>query len=119
MVVRHPAKQPTRPGTDGWRNLTLVGARWDADEIETAGKILFLEEVGEEPYSIDRMLSQLRQAGKLEQAAGILVDRCARCKPADYKPAFYNSLSVEEVLEDLLGDLDCPVLIDLSIGHGG
>jgi len=99
-------------------NLTLVCASLGTPhEIETAGKILFLEEVGEEPYSIDRMLSQLRQAGKLEQAAGILVDRCARCKPADYKPAFYNSLSVEEVLEDLLGDLDCPVLIDLSIGH--
>ncbi|MBN1543331.1 LD-carboxypeptidase [candidate division KSB1 bacterium] len=99
-------------------NLTLVCASLGtAHEIDTRGKILFLEEVGEEPYSIDRMLTQLGQAGKLQQAAGILVDRCAKCKPADYKPAFNNTLSVEEILEDRLGHLDSPVLINLSIGH--
>ncbi len=99
-------------------NLTLVCATLGTPyEIETAGKVLFLEETGEEPYDLDRMLTQLDQCGKLKSAAAILVDRCARCKPAEYKPAFESTLSVEEVLEDRLAGLGVPVLYGLSIGH--
>jgi len=99
-------------------NLTLVCASLGTPyEIETTGKVLFLEETGEEPYDLDRMLTQLSQSGKLQSAAAILFDRCARCKPAEYKPAFENTLSVEEVLEDRLAGLGVPVLYGLSIGH--
>jgi len=99
-------------------NLTMVTATLGtAYEIETKGKILFLEEVGEEPYDIDRMLTQLRLAGKLQQCAGIVIDRCSKCGPADYKPAFPNTLSVQEVFEDRLADLNIPVLFGLSLGH--
>jgi muramoyltetrapeptide carboxypeptidase len=99
-------------------NLTLVCASLGTPyEIDTAGKVLFLEETGEEPYDLDRMLTQLAQSGKLQAAAAILIDRCARCKPAEYKPAFDNTLSIEEVLQDRLGGLRVPVLYGLSIGH--
>ena len=99
-------------------NLTLVSATLGTPyEVDTKDKILFLEEVGEEPYSIDRMLTQLRQAGKLQQATAIILDRCRDCGPAEYKPAFNNTLSIEEVIQDRLGDLDVPVLYGLSIGH--
>lgn len=99
-------------------NLTMVTATLGTPfEIDTKGKILFLEEVSEEPYDLDRMLTQLRLAGKLEQAAGIILDKCAKCGPQAYKPAFENTLSVEEVCFDRLHDLPCPVIFGLSIGH--
>lgn len=99
-------------------NLTLVAATLATPyEIETAGKILFIEEVGEEPYSVDRMLAQLDQAGKIRKAAAILIDRCSKCKPADYKPAFENTLSIEEIIQDRFGKCGVPVLYGLAIGH--
>ncbi|OPZ73052.1 MAG: putative murein peptide carboxypeptidase [bacterium ADurb.Bin478] len=99
-------------------NMTLVCAGLGTPyEIETQDRVLFLEEVGEEPYALDRMLTQLDQAGKLRSCRAILLDRCAKCGPADYKPAFQNTLSVEEIISDRLGQLDIPVLFGLSLGH--
>ncbi|HNY91254.1 MAG TPA: LD-carboxypeptidase [bacterium] len=99
-------------------NLTLVCASLGTPyEIDTAGKVLFLEETGEEPYDLDRMLTQLGQSGKLQAAAAILVDRCVNCKPAEYKPAFNNTMSTEEVIQDRLREMGVPVLYGLSIGH--
>ncbi|MDW7681092.1 MAG: LD-carboxypeptidase [bacterium] len=99
-------------------NLTLLTALLGtAYEPDFRKAILFLEETGEEPYDIDRMLTQLLLAGKLDQVAGIIFDRCPNCKPADYKPAFSVTFSLEEVLNDRLGRLDCPVLFGLNLGH--
>jgi len=99
-------------------NLTLVCASLATPyEIDTRDKVLFLEEVGEEPYAVDRMLTQLDQAGKLQECRAILLDRCAKCVPAEYKPAFYNTFSVEEIIMERLGRLNVPVLYGLSLGH--
>lgn len=99
-------------------NLTLFTALLGTPyEVDTKDAILFLEETGEEPYDVDRMLTQLLLAGKLDHVAGIVFDKCPDCKPSDYKPAFYNTFSLEEVLEDRLGQLDCPVLYGLNVGH--
>ncbi len=99
-------------------NLTLMTALLGTPyEFDTTDKILFIEEVGEEPYSIDRMLTQLSFAGKFNNAAGIVIDRCRKCGPSDYKPAFSNTLSVEEVFIDRLKHLDIPVVFGFSIGH--
>ena len=81
--------------------------------IETAGRILLLEEVGEDIYRIDRMLTQLRLAGKLQTAAGILVGECKDCPP----PGRDSAYSLGEVIDYLLGDLGIPVLYGLSFGH--
>jgi muramoyltetrapeptide carboxypeptidase len=99
-------------------NLSLVTALMGTPyEIETHGRILFLEDVGEEPYRIDRMLTQLRLAGKLEQAAGIVFGECSECAPNDYKPSFAWDSTLGEVLDNILGAARVPVFTGLTIGH--
>ena len=94
-------------------NLSLIVSTLGTPyEIDTRGKILFLEEVGEAPYRIDRMLTQLLLAGKLQDAAGIVVAVCEGCDMDD-APGF----TLEEVLRDRLGNLNIPVLYNLHFGH--
>ncbi|MBP2626137.1 MAG: ykfA [Firmicutes bacterium] len=83
-------------------------------EIDTCGKILCLEEVSEAPYRVDRMLTQLLLAGKLQDAAGIVVAVCEGCDMND-PPGF----TLEEVLRERLGGLNKPVLYKLHFGHTG
>jgi muramoyltetrapeptide carboxypeptidase len=111
-----------RPGKARGRliggNLSLVAATMGTPyEIDTRGCILFLEDVEEQPYSIDRMLTQLRLAGKLRDAAGVIWGECADCGPRDYKPSFESTLSIGEVIDRILGELRVPVLSGLTIGH--
>lgn len=113
-----------RPGKARGRlvggNLTLVSTTLGTPyEIETRGRILFLEDVDEQPYGIDRMLTQLRLAGKLHAAAGIIFGECHECRPSEFHPSFESTLSLGEVLDDILGKLDIPVLSGLTIGHTG
>ncbi len=89
----------------------MVGTKYD---IDTAGKIIFIEEIREDPYRIDRMLTQMRQAGKFDKAAGVALGIFRRCEPGD---KFENSLSLREVLFDRLSDLGIPVIYGLSFGH--
>ena len=63
------------------------------------------------------MLSQLLLAGKLKNAAGIIIDSCKNCGPNDYKPAFHNSFSIEEVFIERLKNLKIPTAFGFSIGH--
>lgn len=99
-------------------NLSLIAATMGTDfEIDTRGKILFLEDVDEQPYSVDRMLTHLRLAGKLDSAAGIIFGECAECAPRDYKPSFASPYSLGEVVDNILGGLKVPVLYGLTIGH--
>ncbi len=99
-------------------NLTLISSLMGTPyEPDTRGKIFFLEEVGEEPYRVDRMLTQLRLAGNLEQAAGIVVGECVGCSPREFRPGFDSTFSLNEVLEDILSGLQVPVLGGLLIGH--
>jgi len=99
-------------------NLTLIsttmGTPW---EIQTDGKLLFLEDVDEQPYSMDRMLTQLRLAGKFRNIQGLVLGQCQDCAPREFKPAFESTLSLGEVYDNILGDLKVPVLAGLTIGH--
>lgn len=95
-------------------NLSLITATLGTPyEIDTQGKILCLEEVGEAPYRIDRMLTQLLLSGKLQQAAGIVVDVCSGCTADEDSSDF----TVAQVLQDRLGNLPKPVLYYLHFGH--
>ncbi len=78
----------------------------------TQGRILFTEDVGEQPYRIDRMLTQLRQSIDLRRLAGIALGIFEDCNP---KAA--GSQSLIDVLKDRLGDLGIPVVYGLSFGH--
>ena len=99
-------------------NLTLISTTMGTPyEIDTKGKILCIEDVGEEPYSMDRMLTQLRLSGKLDAAAGVVFGECARCTPRDYKPGFDSNFSLGEIVDDILGGLKTPVLAGLTFGH--
>lgn len=96
-------------------NLSLIVSTLGTPyEINTHDKILCLEEVGEAPYRIDRMLTQLLLAGKLQDAAGIVFGVCADC---DIEARSSSSFNVEEVLRDRLGGLHKPVLYNLHFGH--
>jgi muramoyltetrapeptide carboxypeptidase len=76
------------------------------------GRILLLEDVNEAPYRIDRMLTQLRLAGLLQRAAGVVVGDCV---PGGDPAA---GQAVEVVLRDRLGDLGLPVVLGAPVGHG-
>ncbi len=112
-----------RPGRARGRliggNLSLIASTMGTPyEIETRDRILFVEDVEEQPYSIDRMLTQLRLAGKLDQAAGIIFGECRDCKPREYQPSFVEgTFSTAEVVDRILGETKCPVLSGLTIGH--
>jgi muramoyltetrapeptide carboxypeptidase len=99
-------------------NLTLVtNSLGTPFEIETKGKILFLEDVGEEPYRVDRMLTQLWLAGKFQEANGIVFGKFTRCTPREYKPAFESTLSIEEILRTRIEPLGKPAIFGMMIGH--
>ena len=110
------------PGTARGRliggNLTLVTSLMGTPyEIETQERMFFTEDVGEEPYRIDRMLTQLRLAEKLQKAAGIVFGECLNCGPSDYKPSFAWDMTFGEVLDDRFTGVMAPVLSGLTIGH--
>ncbi len=99
-------------------NLTLISTTMGTPyEIDTRGRILFIEDVDEEPYRIDRMLTQLRLAGKFDAAAGIIFGECADCRPKDYKPSFNSTFTLGELEDAFFGELRIPVLSGLTIGH--
>lgn len=95
-------------------NLSLLAATLGTPyEVDTEGKILFMEEIGEEPYRIDRMLTQLKLACKLERAAGIIFTECTDCKPENDK----KSLTIRQILDDILKPLGIPSYYGLKVGH--
>jgi muramoyltetrapeptide carboxypeptidase len=97
-------------------NLTLIAHTMGTPyEIETTDRIVLLEDTGEAPYRIDRMLVQLRLAGKLQAAAGIVFGTCTDCGPS--RSSFEISLSLSDVLQELLGSLGKPVLAGILFGH--
>ncbi len=76
-------------------------------------KIVFIEDVGEQPYRLDRMLTQLLQATDLAQAAGIALGVFNDCQPKPDSPSF----SLPDALRDRLGGLGIPVVYGIPFGH--
>ena len=95
-------------------NLSLLSAMAGTGSAlrNLKGKILFMEDVREQPYRIDRMLTQLKQSVDLRECAGIALGIFEGCNPTD--PA---SQSLIDVLKDRLGNLGIPVIYGLSFGH--
>jgi muramoyltetrapeptide carboxypeptidase len=80
-------------------------------EIDTAGKLLFLEDVGEKPYRIERMMTQLLMAGKLDRPAGVLFGDFTHCDdagPRDFR----------EIITELFRHVSYPVVMGMRAGHG-
>lgn len=120
VVVKRDPAEPTAavavPGTARGvllgGNLSLLTSSIGTPDLpDLTGAILLLEEVGEEPYRVDRMLTHLRRCGALRGLAGVAIGQFTDC--ADDWP-----VTVADVLADRLGDLGVPVLGGLPIGHG-
>ena len=89
----------------------LIGTRWFPS---LKGAILVLEDVGEAPYRVDRMLTQWRSAGLLDGLSGVACGRFS-WKEDDILPGDFTMV---EILEERLGDLGVPLVVDLPLGHG-
>lgn len=89
----------------------LAGTPWQPD---LRGKILFLEEVGEAPYRIDRMLHQLRSSGLLSGIVGLAFGQFVECDP----PPGRSSRRLREVLKEHAREIGVPALIGVPFGHG-
>jgi muramoyltetrapeptide carboxypeptidase len=87
----------------------LCGTPW-APRMD--GAVLFLEDVGERPYRVDRMLTQLRSSGALDGIRGVVLGEWTDCEPGP------DGVTVEQVLRERLCDLGVPVLANAPFGHG-
>ena len=95
-------------------NLSLIASSMGTPyELNTKGKILFLEDVDEYPYKIDRMLLQLKQCGKFRDAAGIILGAWTDCEAKEGD----NSLSLMEVFKELIVTENKPTIYNLACGH--
>lgn len=77
------------------------------------GKILFLEDVSEAPYRIDRMFSTLKLMGALDRISGFIWGECSECDPENG----YGSLTIEQILDDYIKPLKIPAYRGAMIGH--
>ena len=119
--LTNPESMPLEPvrggscaGTLAGGNLSLIAASLGTPwELDTAGKVLFLEEVDERPRKVDAMLTHLINAGKLGDCAGIILGAFTGCVAE--KPE--ESLTLDEIFEELLSPLNIPVLKGLQCGH--
>lgn len=101
---------PVRGALAGGCLSVLVTTLGTPYEIDTAGKIVFLEDVGERPYRIERMLTHLRMAGKLDDVAGVVTGAFNDCESGAER-------DVREVLADVFADAPYPVVTGLPCGH--
>lgn len=89
---------------------TIIGTPSD---ITTKNKILFIEDIGEYIYSIDRMMYQLKRSGKLDKLAGLIIGRFTDMK--DTERPFGKT--VYEAINDIVKDYDYPVCFDFPVSH--
>ena len=80
-------------------------------EIDTTGKMLFLEDVGEKPYRVERMLTHLKMAGKLERLAGLVFGDFTQCNGEGPR-------NVREIIGELFHEAPYPVVMGIPAGHG-
>lgn len=95
-------------------NLTVLTALAGTPYLpDFSGRILFLEDVGEAPYRIDRMFSTLKLMGALDKVAGIIFGDCSDCNPGDG----YGSLTLDQIFDDYILPLKIPAYRGAMIGH--
>jgi muramoyltetrapeptide carboxypeptidase len=95
-------------------NLSVLSALMGSAYVpDFGGAILFLEDVEEEIYRIDRMLTTLQLAGVLRGISGFVFGHCTKCGPGER----YGSLTLEEVLDDHVKALGVPAFAGAMIGH--
>lgn len=95
-------------------NLTLLHTMLGSKtSIDTSGKILFIEEIGEYKYHIDRMLQSLKRAGYFENLKGLIVGDMSNMR----KNTTPWGTSIEQLILDVVAEYDFPVMFDFPAGH--
>jgi len=96
-------------------NLCLLASLIGSDYLPSfQDKIIMLEEIGEAPYRVDRMLNQLKLSGIIEKSKGIILGRFVDCYESDSSK---KSLTLNEVIDDYFGKLKKPVIYNFKHGH--
>lgn len=113
-----PAQDVVQPGTAegplvGGCLSAIVATLGTPYALETRGCLLFLEDVNEKPYRVDRMLTQLRQAGALGEVAGVIFGEMSGCIATENE-----RVSVRDVIAEAFADAPYPVAFGLPSGHG-
>lgn len=99
--------------------LTLISASIGTPfELETEGKIVMVEDLNTEPYLIDTLLNHLIRAGKLDGAAGFVLGTDVNLKNQTIPEAPESTLSIEEMLDELIAPLGIPAIANVPVGHG-
>lgn len=80
-------------------------------EVQTSGRLLFLEDIGEKPYRIERMLTHLRMAGKLDGLAGLVFGDFAHCEGE-------GGRDLRQIIGECFHDAPYPVVMGMPAGHG-
>lgn len=91
----------------------LVHLTGTESDIKTKGRILFLEDVGEYLYNIDRMMRQLQRSGKLDKLAGLIIGGFTDCK--DTETPFGQT--AYEIIRDVVQEYDYPVCFGFPVSH--
>jgi len=124
QVLEHPARLRTYEGLESLAlgrargplfggNLTLVHACATAGRLRVPNEaVLFLEDVTERPYRIDRMLTTLRAGGYFERVSSFVFGEFTGCEPGG------DGVSVRDVVREVLGPLGKPIAWGLTSGHG-
>jgi muramoyltetrapeptide carboxypeptidase len=107
---------PVRPGVAeaemvGGCLSMLVTTLGTPYEIDTRGKLLFMEDIGERPYRLERMLTHLKMAGKLDQVAGVVFGDFTRCDGDGPR-------EIVDIIGELFHDAPFPVVTGMKAGHG-
>ena len=99
--------------------LTLVASSLGTPyEVETDGCIVLLEDLNEEPYMIDAHLNHLIASGKLDNAAGLVFGTDVNLKGQTIPEYNESTLSIEEILDELIAPLGIPAIANVPVGHG-
>ena len=95
-------------------NLTLIHSTIGSNiEISTNNKILFLEEIGEHIYKIDRMLYSLKRAGYFDECKGLIIGQISDIKTNSTE----FGMTINELILDLLKEYNFPIIFDFPAGH--
>ncbi len=89
---------------------TMLGSK---TSINTSGKILFIEEIGEYEYHIDRMLQSLKRGGYFENCKGVLIGDITKVR----KNTTAWGVSVEQLILDVLAEYNFPIAFNMPAGH--
>nr|WP_312579335.1 LD-carboxypeptidase [Sedimentibacter sp.] len=120
LVLKNPMGEDFKVMIDGYAegiitggNLSLLTSMIGTNyEVDTKGKILFIEDVNESVTRVDRMMYQLKYSGKLDDAAGIIIGDFTNCNNQNCK-----EYGVEELMKDVLLNYNKPVMYNIKSGH--